>query len=167
MELKQIHGKALFLAGLNFYGDPFSTKRGWDQENEIGHTWQRFIKYITEYPQRSYSVDSETLYEVHIYAEETEKTGIFEIFVGEEVNTTEVPFLLNLKVLPETDYLEVTLFGDEITSDWWSSVSGNELIEMGYKPGHSYLIQKYDKRFKGMDQIQDSILTAFIPIEKG
>jgi len=166
MEVKRITSEPILLAGKSFYGDPFSTKRGWDIDNEIGRTWQRFFEYYHKHPERPYSKGEYNFYEVHIYSEETEETGVFEVFIGEASKTAEIPFELSSKYLPQTEYIEVTLHGDEITSDWWTQVKNKDLKEMGYEPSHSYLIQCADERFKGMDKLNESTLVAMVPIKK-
>ena len=42
----------LLLGGVGFYGDPFTRKSGWDSDNEIGGTWQRYSEFLSENPER-------------------------------------------------------------------------------------------------------------------
>jgi len=165
MKTELTHLNPLLLGGVSFYGDPFSRKAGWDSENEIGKTWSRFIGHITENPERSYSCNEPYLYEIHIYGSETAAKGYFEVFVGEEVNTAKLPFSLSSKFLPEADYLKVTLYGQEITSDWCQTIETEIIPECGVKLNASYIIQAYDERFKGMDHLDDSVLDAYIPVK--
>jgi predicted transcriptional regulator YdeE len=106
------------------------------------------------------------MYEVHIYGIETRSKGYFEVFVGEEVNTAQLPVTLNSKFIPAADYLKITLVGKEITGDWWHKLDTEIMSPSGPKRNSAYLIQAYDERFKGMDRIEDSILDVYIPIEK-
>lgn len=157
---------SLLLGGVSFYGDPFSIKSGWDIENEIGKTCNRFINFITENPERIYSSHRQYLYEVHIYGSETESKGYFEVFVGEEMNTARLPITLCTKFIAASDYLKVTLNGTEITGDWSKTLDTEILPSTGFKRNSTYIIQAYDERFKGVDNIEDSVLDVYIPVEK-
>jgi predicted transcriptional regulator YdeE len=166
METELVSLHSLLLGGLCFYGDPISSKGGWDTENEIGKTWSRFSEFLMENPERPYSSHGRNMYEVHIYGNETKSKGYFEVFVGEEVNTAQLPIRLSSKFIPSSDYLKITLNGKEITGDWWHKLDTKIMPSSGAKRNSTYIIQAYDERFKGMDKIEDSILTVFIPIEK-
>lgn len=165
MKTELIHLDSLLLGGVGFYGDPFSRKGGWDSENEIGKTWSRYMDHITKYPERSYSCNSPYLYEIHLYGSETAAKGYFEVFVGEEVNTAKLPFSLSSKFFPESDYLKVTLYGQEITGDWMQKLETDIIPGRGVRRNASFIIQAYDTRFKGMDHLDDSVLDTYIPVE--
>ncbi|MFA5342291.1 MAG: GyrI-like domain-containing protein [Clostridia bacterium] len=164
MKTELVHLNSLLLGGVNFYGDPFSKKGGWDTENEIGKTWIRFTDYITKNPERSYSCKKYLFYEILIYGKETPDKGYLEVFVGEQINTAEVPLVLSTKFFPESDYIKVTLSGQEITSDWWQTVSAMSEYS-NIEKDTSFIIQTYDERFKGMDCLDDSVMDAYIPIK--
>lgn len=166
MKTELVSLDSLLLGGVNFYGDPVSTKGGWDAENEIGKTWNRFVEFITQNTMRPYSLHKRYMYEVHIYGGETAAKGYFEVFVGEEVNTAQLPVSLSAKYIYAADYLKITLSGKEITGDWWQKLDTDIIPSIGVKRNPAYLIQAYDERFKGMDRIEDSILDVFIPIKK-
>jgi predicted transcriptional regulator YdeE len=166
METKLVSLHPLLLGGLCFYGDPISAKGGWDSENEIGKTWSRFSEFLRENPDRPYSSHGGTMYEIHIYGIETRSKGYFEVFVGEEVNTAQLPIALSTKFIPASDYLKITLNGNEITGDWWHELDTKIMPSSGSKRNFAYLIQAYDEKFKGMDKIEDSILDVYIPVEK-
>ncbi len=165
MEVELVHLNPILLGGLSFYGDPISTKCGWDSENEIGKTWSRFMDFLAAHPQRSYSYNRSNMYEIHIYGRETDTKGYFEVFVGEEVSMAQLPVELSSKFIPESDYIKITLFGNEITSDWWLKLDSDILPAKGVRRSSSYIIQAYDERFKGMDNIDKSIMDAYIPVE--
>jgi hypothetical protein len=165
MKTELVHLNCLLLGGVSFYGDPFSRKGGWDSENEIGKTWNRFMDHITENSERPYSCNEPYWYEIHLYGSETAAKGYFEVFVGEKVNTAKLPFSLSSKFFPESDYLKVTLCGQEITSDWWQTLDEAIIPEYGVRRNASFMIQAYDERFKGMDHLDDSVLDAYIPLE--
>lgn len=164
MKTELTHLHAMLLGGVGFYGDPISTKGSWESENEIGKTWNRFMEYFTKNPDRPCSCNRPYLYEIHIYGSETAAKGYFEVFVGEEVNTAQLPVGLCAKFIPASDYLKITLYGNEITGDWWQNLDA-ELMPEGMKKSSSYMIQAYDERFRGMDNIGNSVLDVFIPVE--
>ena len=164
MKTELVHLRSILLGGVSFYGDPFSRKGGWDADNEIGRTCDRFLAYIAANPKRPYSCHKDILYEVHVYGEETASKGYFEVFVGEEVTDVELPIALSAKRLPESDYLKVTLSGQEITGDWWQTLDTDILPEFHAIRSAPYSIQAYDSRFKGMDQLDGSVIDAYIPV---
>lgn len=166
MKIDLIKLDSLLLGGMSFYGDPISAKGGWEEKNEIGKTWNRFIEFITENPVRPYSAQGSYLYEVHVYNHETPTKGYFEVFVGEEVNTSELPIVLDLKFIDAANFLKITLRGKEIISDWWQKLDNEILPGRSLKRNDAYIIQAYDDRFKGLDSIEDSELDAFIPVER-
>lgn len=155
---------ALLLGGVGFYGDPLSVKGGWDVENGIGRTWQRYGAFVSANPVRPYSKNGRYCYEVHVYGAETADKGYFEVFVGEEVRTTELPIGLTAKFIPASDYLKVTLEGAEIAGDWWAKLDGEILPAHGRRRNAAYILQAYDERFKGTDRLEDSVMDAFIPV---
>lgn len=165
MKTEITHLRPMLLGGVGFYGDPFRQKSGWDSENEIGKTCSRFIAHAAANPERPYSCNQQIMYEIHIYGEETEAKGYFEVFVGEEVNTAELPVSLCAKYLPESDYIKITLTGREIVGDWWQTLNADIMPGLGVKRRFPYIIQAYDDRFKGMDQIEASTLDAYVPVE--
>ena len=164
MKTELIHLRSMLLGGMSFYGDPFSRKGGWDTENEIGKTWDRLSALIAANPERPYSCRKEVMYEIHIYGEETASKGYFEVFVGEEVTGEPLPVALSLKRLPEADYLKITLSGQEITGDWWQTLDTDILPAFHAKRHLPYIIQAYDSRFKGMDQLEGSVMDAYVPV---
>ena len=165
MKTEMIHMDSMLLGGAVFYGDPISIKGSWDSENEIGKTCNRFMEYISQNPERPYSCNKPYIYEVHIYGNETASKGYFEVFVGEEVNSAKLPVSLSSKFFPETDYLKITLYGNEIISDWWKELDSDILPANCAKRNASFIIQAYDERFKGMDNIRDSIMDVYIPVQ--
>ena len=158
----------LFLAGLDFFGDPFSASAEWTEDNEIGRLWSRFMAYMTVHGKAlSCVINSGTGYEVHIHHPETASTGFFEIFVGVEIATVvEVPVELVIKVLPAAQYAVFTLIGQEIVQDWSKEIEG-WIADHGYVSAYRYGFQLYDHRFKGMDRLDESAIDAYVPITPG
>ncbi|WDV46428.1 effector binding domain-containing protein [Clostridiaceae bacterium M8S5] len=167
MNIEQVKTKNLLLGGMIFYGDPISVKGGWDTSNHIGQLWSRYSEFLRQNPVRKYSANKNSMYEIHIYNESTPTNGYFEVFVGEEVTSSKLPIDLCTKFIDESLYLKVTLSGDEITSDWWHKIiNDNSIANMKLKPTQKYLIQVYDERFKGMDNIENSTMYALVPLEE-
>ena len=152
-QIKQID--RLILAGLSFFGDPFHTHAGWTEENEIGRLWKRLMNVK--------KLSHTTMYEVHIQHEDSGLTGEFEVFVGFEASDwSKIPPDLCLKVLPARLYAIFSVKGDELYQD--ETVVAQWLEKEGYKASPSYFIQRYDKRFKGVDQLDQSELDFLMPI---
>jgi AraC family transcriptional regulator len=161
VELPQI-----VLLGYSFFGDPFKLSAGWTEENEIGRLWMRFMAFLAENGQRIKHVsEDQVAYEVHIYDEETQRTGEFEVFVGTGVERLEdVPLELSAKILPPATYAVFSLQGEQITSDWALVILTEWMPQSGYESDHGYSIQRYDERFKGLDRLEESVLEVLIPV---
>jgi predicted transcriptional regulator YdeE len=52
-----------------------------------------------------------------------------------------------------------------MTGDWWQQLETDIIPAQGVRKNSSYIIQAYDERFKGMDDIGNSILDVYIPVE--
>lgn len=168
MEPTIIEKRQMMLLGFSFFGDPFRLSGGWTEENEIGRLWNRFMAYLTQHRHRIKHVRSdEVMYEVHVYHEETAQTGEFEVFVGLEVeDLADLPIELSVKVLPPVTYAVFSLHGEQITSDWPLMIITEWLPSSGYQSDHAYSIQRYDERFKGLEQIEESVLEVYFPVNK-
>jgi AraC family transcriptional regulator len=167
MEPRLVETGRMTLLGVGFFGDPFRLSGGWTEENEIGRTWNRLMAYLGEHGERIQHVTSwEVMYEVHVEHPETAQTGEFEVFCGVEVERLEdVPVELTCKVLPPTTYAVFTLRGEQITSDWNRYVA-EWMSRSGYQRAHPYGFQRYDERFKGLDQIEGSVLEVYVPVRR-
>jgi predicted transcriptional regulator YdeE len=168
MEPRLVERGPITLLGFGFFGDPFKISAGWTEENEIGRLWQRFMAYLPENQPRIQHVSPGAVaYEVHIEHEETARTGEYEVFVGLEVERLEgVPVELTAKILPPATYAVFTLRGEQITSDWHTLIVAEWMLRTGYESAHPYGFQRYDERFKGLDQIEDSVLEAWVPVRR-
>ena len=155
----------ILLVGMSFYGDPFDTSDVWTEENQIGRTWKRLNTYLAQHSQAIlHRTAADVFYEVHVYGEETYTQGRFEVFSGVPVERLEaVPVELLVKVLPATTYAVFTLEGEAILSDWVMHID-RWLSEAGYERSFPYSVQYYDARFKGLDQVSDSILDVYMPV---
>ncbi|MHC1784850.1 MAG: GyrI-like domain-containing protein [Anaerolineaceae bacterium] len=169
MKPEIIPEKQFILIGMSFYGDPFDTHTGWDEDNQIGLLWKRFMGYLAQNTvalQNAYS--DKYCFEIHIYNKETSSKGVFEVFVGVEgdpARIAEIPVELSVKVLPRTSYAVFTFQGQQIVSDWEKVLEG-WLDTSGYESPYSYNFQCYDERFKGLDNLEESTLEVFVPIKK-
>jgi AraC family transcriptional regulator len=167
MEPKIIEKGQMTLLGFSFFGDPFSISGAWTEENEIGRLWKRFMAYLAKHRQRIQHVKTDrVMYEVHVQHEETEVTGEHEVFVGLEVEELEdVPVEMSVKIFPAASYAVFTLHGEQITSDWPQMIL-EWMSRSGYQIAHPYNFQRYDERFKGVDQIDASVLEVYVPIKR-
>jgi predicted transcriptional regulator YdeE len=156
----------MYVVGMSFYGEPFSTHGGWSEQNEIGRVWSRWMAFFEGSQQKLQPIIYPgVFYEIHVYDEETVAKGIFEVFVGARLKTLEsVPLALLIKALPAGDYARFTLEGSAISGDWDFAVD-RWIAEAGYQRAHPFSIQYYDERFKGIDNLEASILDVYIPVE--
>ena len=46
MQPKIIESQQITLVGMSFYGDPFDTHAGWDEDNQIGLLWKRLFAFL-------------------------------------------------------------------------------------------------------------------------
>jgi AraC family transcriptional regulator len=153
---------------MSFYGDPFDSHSGWDEENQIGLLWKRFFKYLGENPSVAALKRTGACYEVHIYGAETAEKGLFEVFVGVECGFDQIksmPVELSVRNLPAALYAVFTLKGREITGDWEKMIR-DWLPASGYRSAGSYGFQYYTEQFKGLDRLDESTLDVYIPIRK-
>ena len=160
-----VQKEEIILVGISFYGDPFETSAGWTEENQIGRIWQRLMAYLAENPEAiQHRVPIQASYEVHVYGPETTTKGLFEVFVGIPVERLQaVPVDLLVKILPATEYAVFTLQGEQISSDWHLEID-QWIAEAGYQQSLPFSFQYYDARFKGVDQIEESILDVYMPV---
>ncbi|MCK4529257.1 GyrI-like domain-containing protein [candidate division WOR-3 bacterium] len=167
MEPKIIERDEIILAGMDFYGDPFTKAKGWSEQNEIGRLWQRFMRYYDKNEDKIKNMVSEADYEVWVGSIEKLDEKDKYIFVGVEVEKIQdLPLQLVAKILPRTQYAVFTIKGKEIKSDWSSKIYKEWLPESGYKEAYSFLIEYYDhERFKGMDN-EESEIDIYLPIKK-
>jgi len=148
----------LILAGLSFFGDPFHSHAGWTEANEIGRLWQRLLTSVQTARQLS------VMYEVHVQNDETLVTGEFEVFVGYEVSALDVSYQLCVKILPETEYAVFTFPGTQVHQD--EPVVDNWLRANGYRTAYPFYLQQYDQRFKGMDNLDESVIDFLVPVRR-
>lgn len=166
MEIQFIYKEAIPLAGMSFYGDPFRQAEDWSADNEIGRLSSRYMKFRRKNTENLDPIlFSDDFYEVHIYTDESSAKGFFEVFVGQILKSIQpVPLDLSIKVLPSGDYAVFNLVGEQIITDWYKDIDGL-LKQNGWQRSNSYFFQVYDERFKGMQHIAESELSAYIPVE--
>ncbi|TLX67710.1 GyrI-like domain-containing protein [Labilibacter sediminis] len=100
---------------------------------------------------------------MHLQNSETPTTGEFEVFVGYEIADVEtVSFELCVKVLPPTDYALFTLRGDQMMGE--EPIVDQWLATNPYEIAHTYFVQRYDDRFKGLDRVEESVLDFLVPV---
>ncbi len=168
MQPRIVETKSITLIGMSFYGDPFDTHAGWDEDNQIGLLWKRFMGFLGKNQLIGALMRAGAFYEVHICGEETNEKGLFEVFVGVEFEVEQlksVPAELSIKNLPATQYAVFTFQGQEIIADW-EKIIQDWLLTSGYQSAGSYNFQYYTERFKGMDRLDESVLDVYAPIRK-
>lgn len=168
MEPTIIEKGQIVLVGLSFFGDPFQISGEWTEENEIGRLWNRFMTYMENNGERIKHIrDKTTGYEVHVHNEETAAKGNVEVFVGIEVEKLEdTPVEVLIKILPPTTYAVFTLQGTHITSDWPRMIYHEWMPKTGFQAMYNYLFQRYDERFKGLQNIDESVLDVYVPVKE-
>ena len=82
------------------------------------------------------------------------------------INGTRVPVELVVKALPVVEYAAFTLCGEEIVFDWNQTIYQGWLPGSGYESAYDYLIECYDERFKGLEQIAESTLEVYVPVRR-
>lgn len=167
MEPRIIERGRIFLAGVSFFGDPF-TSAGWTEENEIGRLWKRLESYLAQNAAQLKNVkDFKVGYEVWGTDQETASKGEFDIFAGLEIETPDdVPVELLVKFLPATQYAVFTLEGEQISSDWPRLIYQEWLPTSGYEVAYQYNFQRYDERFKGLDRMEESVIDVYVPVKQ-
>jgi len=171
MQARIVERAQIVLAGMSFFGNPFSQASTWDVDNEIGSLWKRFLALLEASPDAigGRLGPREAMYELHAYAPETPRTGRYEVFVGVEVvRSADIPLCCSLKIIPAGDYVLITARGREIRLDWtdWSgSVSAQCLQPAGRAASGAFVLECYDRRFKGMERIEESELDFLVPLE--
>lgn len=160
-----------YLAGFSFFGNPFEQHSGWTEENEIGRLWVRYMAYLHQQQDSSArtqepAAEEGVAYEVHIYHAETAATGEFEVFVGHLIDDPRpVPTILSIKILPAAPYAVFTLHGQQIVDDWGREIYQDWLPASGYRSDFAFNYQRYDHRFRGLDQLEESTLEVHIPLQ--
>lgn len=160
-----------YLAGFSFFGNPFEQYSGWTEENEIGRLWTRYMAYMRQHAgslPAAWTATGETgvAYELHIYHPETPATGEFEVFAGHLISDpAPTPTVMSVKVLPAAPYAVFTLRGQQITGDWGKEIYQDWLPSSGYRSDYAFSYQRYDHRFRGLDQLEDSTLEVHIPLQ--
>jgi AraC family transcriptional regulator len=168
MNPKIISKPELLVVGMNFYGDPFQQASAWEEENQIGLLWKRFMALLQQNPSAiKHIAVPDVALEIHLYSKETQAKGLFDVFVGIMVEKLEdVPLECTVKLLPATQYAVFTLKGRQITGDWGKEIYGEWLPSSGYSTPYNFMIQYYDSRFKGLDKLEDSLLDVYIPVKR-
>jgi predicted transcriptional regulator YdeE len=165
MDMIFVSRPAVILMGMSFYGDPFKDAGDWSASNEIGRLCKRYMDYAAENKEALQPrIIREDIYEVHIYNEETDSKGYFEVFIGQEISRIDdLPLELSIKILPAGQYAEINLVGETIISDWYLDLD-RQLEKSSWQRRAPFFFQVYDRRYKGLDRIAESELTAYIPV---
>jgi predicted transcriptional regulator YdeE len=162
---KIIETGPIHLIGCSFYGNPFVQIGEWDEDNEIGLLWKRFLALYQADPDTFATIRTDDSWiELHLEGPESASRGLFEVFVGLPVKPdSDIPLNCVAKTLPAHRYAVFTLRGAEITGSQEEAIR-TQLIESGLHPDARYGYQRYDTRFKGMDSIDESELDFYYPL---
>lgn len=165
MDVNFISRDVIKLLGISFYGDPFKEAGDWSAENEIGRLCRRYMDFAEDNSGSLMPIlVNDDFYEVHIYTPETDQKGYFEVFVGQAINKVQpIPLELSIKILPSSRYAVFNLVGEQIVSDWYSNLD-QILKDKGWQRGAPFFFQVYDRRYKGLQRIAESELSAYIPV---
>ncbi|MFW5903948.1 MAG: GyrI-like domain-containing protein [Candidatus Saliniplasma sp.] len=171
MDVDIVEKESLKLLGVDYYG-PLESLR--DEKSPIENLWDRFASFCSErwYAIEELVVNEDTSYEVHMWNQkELEESKNFMAFIGVEVKEFKrTPVELVGKLIPEGRYARVTLKGEEIEN--WEKLVYKEWLESSdYQVRlfgtYSLDYQVYDEKvFKGVDQLEDSELEVYVPIEE-
>ncbi|MFX0029997.1 MAG: GyrI-like domain-containing protein [Candidatus Hermodarchaeota archaeon] len=165
MEPEVLESKIFKLLGCVYYGDPFHSAKGWDRENEIGKTWDRFEKLYYKYKEFLDAVKYGEAhgYEVHIEPDDYTTHKKFHIFVGIEVKSLEFfPLEMFYKVFPESQYL---FFTSEYMGKGTEYVFSQWLPESEYEPSYPFLMQSYHPDRWDESDIENSLMDWYVPIK--
>lgn len=152
------------LAGMSFFGDPFTSHAGWTEENEIGRLWKRLGRYLEGVG----APRPDVMYEVHLRGAESVLTGEFEVFAGYPVPGPcapapgDVAVELVTRTLPAGTYVELELRGADIVEE--NPVLVEWFARSGYREAGSFVVLRYDERFLGTDRLDESVVTFLMPV---
>ena len=154
------------LAGMTFFGDPFHSHSGWTEENEIGRGWQRLTAvYDTLAKEDRHNVDERVWYELHLEHPGSIEKGEWEVFVGYGTDQADsLPIELCVKTIPAHTWAVFTLKGSDV--DTFDHLYKDWLKKSDYEETFPLLIERYDERFKGTDQMAESEFEYLIPVRK-
>jgi predicted transcriptional regulator YdeE len=152
------------LAGMNFYGQPFDRCGEAGSRNNIDETWTRYQDFEKQNPDRLFCLEDEITYEIHLYNNQVNLSEDYEVFVGETVHSEALPIELVSKYIPGSEYILLTLVGDEIVSHYEQEIEGLATF-YGKSVNKRFIIKRFDERFKGFDQLAESELDILIPVE--
>ena len=154
------------LAGFTFFGDPFHSHAGWTEENEIGRVWQRLMVFYDNLAKdQRHNSDEKVWFEIHLEHPGSIEKGEWEIFIGYETNQPEaLPIELCVKTIPSLNWAVFTLKGPEVGD--FDPLYKEWLEKSEFEEAMPLLIERYDERFKGANNMKDSELEYLIPVRR-
>lgn len=161
-EPRLVERPGLTLAGMSFFGDPFTSHAGWTEENEIGRLWARLMPFVgaddAPFPMPT------VMWELHVRGAQALETGEFEVFAGFETPDVDaLPIELSCKTVPGELCAELELSVAEMMAD--NPVLDRWLRATGYRDTGRYVLMRYDERYQGT--AGDSVLTLYVPVTPG
>ena len=156
----------LMLAGVSFFGDPFTYHSEWVIENEIGQLWTRFYQLLENEPAFQQQVFSTNMqYEMHLMHPQSRETGAYEVFIGIPVQDARlVPVHFLIKYAPAKKYLQYRVHGQAIMDDIQSMPITEDTQALGVVAATDYHFVGYDQGFLGMERLDESTVLILIPL---
>lgn len=130
-------------------------------QSDIGKLWDMFV----EMEDRLSNADPEAGYELHIYPEDDDKNTQIMVMAGFEVNQLpdQLPLFMVIKPLPKTTYVVFDYHFKDGDYVWINQKMKDWLKNSSFEQHLNYSIQRYDKRFTGMED-ENSMIQFYIPI---
>jgi predicted transcriptional regulator YdeE len=156
----------LLLAGVSFFGDPFTYHSEWENKNEIGQLWTRFYQLLeNEADFREQVLSAGIQYEMHLMHPQSRETGAYEVFIGIPIkDPANVPVHFLIKHAPAKRYLQYRIKGQDIMDDIQSMPIAKDAQALGVDTAPDYHLVGYNKDFLGMERLDESTVLIFIPL---
>jgi len=130
-------------------------------QNHIDKLWQMFEKNEKDI----LNADPNSGYELHIFPEKHDRTSQIVVLAGFAINKipADIPLCLMVKPLPVTKYAIFDYHLKDGDYVWINNQMENWLSNSLFNHHLNFSLQRYDQRFKGMDN-EESIIQFYIPI---
>lgn len=134
----------LVLAGVSFYGNPFAPVDEWSRATNLDRLRERYDRTLAALRVRpELWVEPDAIYEVHLEAEDSGGTGLFEVFLGQRIAAgSDAPFQLCVKRLGGGPHASFRVDGEDLEGDWAGWIARVWLPASPYVAAPGYLIQR-------------------------
>jgi len=130
-------------------------------QSDIGTIWNMFVEMEDQiqYAEKDFG------YELHIFPDRLDKSQEIVVMVSYNVDKVEkIPLPMMIKKLPKTKYAIFDYHVKDGDYSWINNQIDTWIESSKYQISPNYSIQRYDQRFKGMEDEQ-SIIQFYIPIK--